>query len=94
MKPSWDKDGLTFLGRLLSLSNLKKRWLIEETKVKGEEPNKVETIFFIDRWIKRLEDLKNEIGVDSKTYWKNTHGAMKKISERLVKLANKVGQLY
>ena len=46
MKPSWDKDGLTFLGRLLSLSNLKKRWLIEETKVKGEEPNKVETIFF------------------------------------------------
>ena len=38
--------------------------------------------------------LKNEIGVDSKTYWKNTHGAMKKISERLVKLARKVGQLY
>ena len=35
-KPSWDKDGLTFLGRLLSLSTLKKRWLIEETKVKGE----------------------------------------------------------
>jgi hypothetical protein len=33
----------------------------EETKVKGEEPNKVETIFFIDRWIKKLEDLKNEI---------------------------------
>jgi|TARA_R110000851_G_scaffold229303_1_gene381977 hypothetical protein len=60
-KPSWDRDGLTFLGRLLSLSNLKKRWLIEETKIKGEEPNKVETIFFINRWIKRLEDLKNEI---------------------------------
>ena len=61
MKPSWDKDGLNFLSRLLSLSNLKKRWLIEETKVKGEEPNKVETIFFIEKWIKRLEDLKNEI---------------------------------
>jgi hypothetical protein len=60
-KPSWNKDGLNFLGRLLGLSNLKRRWLIEETKVKGEEPNKVETINFINRWIKRLEDLKNEI---------------------------------
>ena len=38
--------------------------------------------------------LKNEIGVDSTSYWKRTHGAMKKISERLVKLANKVGQLH
>jgi len=28
MKPSWNKDGLNFLGRLLSLSNLKRRWLI------------------------------------------------------------------
>ena len=61
MKPSWDKDGLNFLGRLLSLSNLKKRWLIEETKVKGEEPNKMETISFIYKWIKKLEDMKNEI---------------------------------
>ena len=60
-KPSWNKDGLNFLGRLLSLSNMKRRWLIEETKVRGEEPNKVETINFIDKWIKRLEDLKNEI---------------------------------
>ena len=58
---SWKIDGLNFLGRLLSLSNLKRRWLIEETKVKGEEPNKVETINFIDKWIKRLESLKEEI---------------------------------
>ena len=59
--PSWKIDGLNFLGRLLSLSNLKRRWLIEETKVKGKEPNKVETINFIDKWIKRLEGLKEEI---------------------------------
>jgi len=59
--PSWKIDGLNFLGRLLSLSNLKRRWLIEETKVKGEEPNKIETINFIDKWIKRLEGLKEEI---------------------------------
>tara|TARA_B100000287_G_scaffold314133_1_gene297521 strand:- start:1417 stop:2112 length:696 start_codon:yes stop_codon:yes gene_type:complete len=37
--------------------------------------------------------LKNELNVDTKTYWKNTHKAMSKISERLVKLANKVGKL-
>ena len=58
---SWKIDGLNFLGRLLSLSNLKRRWLIEETKVKGEEPNKIETINFIDKWIKKLEGLKEEI---------------------------------
>ena len=37
--------------------------------------------------------LKNELNVDSGSYWKNTHKALHKISERLVKLANKVGQL-
>ena len=37
--------------------------------------------------------LKNELNVDSRTYWKNTHKAMTKISERLVKLANKLGKL-
>lgn len=37
--------------------------------------------------------LKNELNVDSRDYWKNTHKALQKISERLVKLAGKVGQL-
>ena len=37
--------------------------------------------------------LKNELKVNSESYWKNTHKALHKISERLVKLANKVGQL-
>ena len=48
----------------------------------------------LDKLIKMNVRLKNEIGVDSTSYWKRTHGAMKKISERLVKLANKIGQLY
>ena len=48
----------------------------------------------LDKLVNMNVRLKNEIGVDSKTYWKNTHGAMKKISERLVKLARKVGKLY
>ena len=47
----------------------------------------------LDKLVKMNVRLKNEGGVDSTTYWKNTHNAMKKISERLVKLANKVGQL-
>jgi len=48
----------------------------------------------LDKIVKMNVRLKNEVGVDSTSYWKNTHNAMKKISERLVKLANKVGQLY
>ena len=38
--------------------------------------------------------LKNEMGVDSRDYWKTTHKALRTISERLVKLANKVGKMY
>ena len=37
--------------------------------------------------------LKNELNVDSRDYRKNTHKALHKISERLVKLAGTVGQL-
>ena len=48
----------------------------------------------LDKLVKMNVRFKNEVGVDSSSYWKNTHNAMKKISERLVKLANKVGQLY
>ena len=48
----------------------------------------------LDKLVKMNVRLKNEVGVNSTDYWKNTHNAMKKISERLVKLANKLGQLY
>ena len=43
--------------------------------------------------VKMNVKLKNELNVNSQSYWKNTHKALHKISERLVKLANKVGQL-
>ena len=43
--------------------------------------------------VKMNVKLKNELKVNSQSYWKNTHKALHKISERLVKLANKVGQL-
>ena len=47
----------------------------------------------LDKTIKMNQRLKNELKVDSKDYWKTTNTALTKISERLVKLANKVGRL-
>jgi len=37
--------------------------------------------------------LKNELNVDSRSYWKNTHKALQKISGRLVRLSSKVGEM-
>ena len=61
MATSWKKDGLHFLYRLRSLSNLKRRWVVEKTKIKGEEPSKVETLQFIDKWTKMLDNVRTEI---------------------------------
>lgn len=47
----------------------------------------------LDKRIKMNLKLKTELNVDSRTYWKNTHKALTKISERLVKMANKIGNL-
>ena len=47
----------------------------------------------LERLVKMNVRLKNELKVNSDSYWKNTHKALHKISERLVKLENKVGQL-
>ena len=51
------------------------------------------TLSELNKMIDMNVRLKNELNVDSRTYWKNTHKALSKISERLVKLANKVGKL-
>jgi hypothetical protein len=48
----------------------------------------------LDKLVKLNVKLKNELGVDPRSYWKRTHNALQKISERLVKLSNKIGQLY
>ena len=48
----------------------------------------------LEKLVKMNVRLKNELNVDSRSYWKNTHKALHKISERLVKLANRVGQLH
>jgi hypothetical protein len=47
----------------------------------------------LDRVVKMAVKLKTELNMDSRSYWKNTHKALTKISERLVKMANKVGNL-
>ena len=47
----------------------------------------------LDKTVKMNLKLKNELKMDSRDYWKNTHKALTKISERLVKMANKVGNL-
>ena len=47
----------------------------------------------LNKLVKMNVRLKNELNVNSQSYWKNKHKALNKISERLVKLANKVGQL-
>ena len=48
----------------------------------------------LERVVRYNVKLKNEMKVDSRDYWKTTHSALSKISERLVRLANKVGQLH
>ena len=52
-----------------------------------------DSLVHLEGLVKMNVRLKNELNVDSRSYWKNTHKALNKISERLVKLANKVGQL-
>ena len=48
----------------------------------------------LERTVQYNVRLKNELKVDSRDYWKTTHKALSKVSERLVRLANKVGKLY
>ena len=47
----------------------------------------------LSKTIDRSVKLKTEMEVNSSDYWKTTHRALSKISERLVKMANKVGKL-
>jgi hypothetical protein len=48
----------------------------------------------LDRLVKMNVKLKNELSIDSRSYWKNTHKAMGKISEKLVRLSNRIGKMY
>ena len=47
----------------------------------------------LDKTVKMNLKLKTELKMKSEDYWKNTHKALTKISDRLVKMANKVGNL-
>jgi len=48
----------------------------------------------LNKLVKMNVKLKTELGVDSRDYWKTTHTSLRKISERLVKLASRVGKMY
>ena len=55
---------------------------------------KIMTLYIVfDELNKNNLKLKTELKMKSEDYWKNTHKALTKISERLVKMANKVGNL-
>ena len=47
----------------------------------------------LDKTVKMNLKLKTELKMDSRDYWKNTHKALSSISERLVRLASRVGNL-
>ena len=47
----------------------------------------------LDKTVKMNLKLKTELKMKSEDYWKNTHKALTKISERLVRLASRVGNL-
>mgnify|MGYP004408470397 FL=1 len=47
----------------------------------------------LDKTVKMNLKLKTELNMKSEDYWKNTHKALTKISERLVKMANKIGNM-
>ena len=94
-KPKWEHFKFQLIYKLLDIITLTKKFCEESLKSGDRNSfNKMEALGKVDKLVKMNVRLKNEIGVDSTSYWKRTHGAMKKISERLVKLANKVGQLY
>ena len=38
--------------------------------------------------------LKKEMNVDSRQYWKRTHKQLQTVSEKLITMAQKLGQLY
>jgi len=74
--------------------NAKSIFFSEYTGISVKDFGKVrDTLRELEKMVKMNVRLKNELNVDSRGYWKRTHSALQKISERLVKLANKVGQL-
>ena len=50
-------------------------------------------LYEIERTVNRNIKLKTETGVNSTQYWKSTKGKMLKISERMVRISNKLKQL-
>ena len=65
-------------------------------KLQKAEAQFRKTMYELDKVLNKdkvNKKLSTELKMKSEDYWKNTHKALTKISERLVKMANKVGNL-
>ena len=81
------KEGVYHTWRNNSESNPKQKIGASVREVKNK-------LVELEKQVSMNVRLKKEMGVNSIDYWKNTHKALKGISERLIKLANRIGQLY
>ena len=52
-----------------------------------------DSLVHLEKTLNHTIRLKNELNIDSRTYYKYAHNGLTKISERLVRLAAKIGQL-
>lgn len=50
-------------------------------------------MFEIEKIVNQNIKLKTETGIDSNKYWKSTHSRLNKISERMIKVSNKIKNL-
>ena len=52
-----------------------------------------DSLVHLEKTLNHTIRLKNELNIDSRTYYKYAHNGLTKIGEKLVRLANKIGQL-
>ena len=62
-------------------------------KVNGAIREVAKKMLAVERIVNRNIKLKTEAGVDSGQYWKSTRTSMKKIYERMIRVANKLREL-
>ena len=62
-------------------------------KVNGAIKEVAKKMLAVERIVNRNIKLKTESGVDSGQYWKSTRSNMKKIYERMIRVANKLREL-
>ena len=72
---------------------LKKEIAPATTKIGRGISNINKQLAEMERFLNWYGKIKNESGVDNKSYWKRTNGHINKIQERLIKLDQKIRQI-